>query len=784
MSNIQSTRPATYEDRRQLPIPDRAAPLNSSMYREEAQSVDLESTSRDHAGPNVVIVLLDDMGFGASSTYGGPCSMPTAERLAEAGLRYNRFHTTALCSPTRQSMMTGRNHHAVNMANITNLASSVPGYTSVRPNTAATLAEVLKHNGYATGAFGKMHQTPTWESSEAGPFDRWPTGEGFEKFYGFLQGEADQWNPVLHDGTVPVDRPDDPDYHLSADITDRAIDWVRMQSTFAPERPFFLYLSFGATHAPHHAPREWIEKYRGRFDEGWDAEREAIIARQKDLGVVPEVAELTRRHDEIPAWADLSETERAVAARLMEAYAGMAEHTDHQVGRLVDALEEFGELDDTLFFYILGDNGASGEGGEHGTINELASLNGVHHDLDDVVKRLDEVGTEHSYNHYPAGWAHAMNTPYQWTKQVASHWGGTRVGMVAHWPRGINGAGETRNDWRHVIDVYPTVLEALGLPIPEVVNGVEQQPVDGSSFAETFSRDVERDSVVQYFEMFGNRGIYVDGWSGCTKHMTPWYRTPDRPLEEDHWELYGPDDWTQARDLAAEYPEKLEALKRLFDEEAVKNRVYPIDDRRGTRFLASEAGRPELTRGRTSMRLYPSMTRMPDGVVPNVRNKSFTLDATVRFDPSVDDGALFSQGNRFGGWVVYVRDGRVHYAHNWLGTEMYDIASEPVDIGGEYVFTTRFTVDQGEGFGRGGTVVLLVDGKEVGSGRVDKTVPFVFGGTVDVGCDYGNGVVPGYGQPHGKYTGVIHYVDLEVFEDDDYQPTPPEVKQMIEEAQQ
>lgn len=785
MSDLRMTPPASYEERRRLPIPDRAAPVNTGIHREDGQAVGLGSSARDHAGPNVVIVLIDDMGFGASSTYGGPCAMPTADRLAADGLRYSRFHTTALCSPTRQSLMTGRNHHAVNMANITNLASDMPGYTSVRPNTAATLAEVLRHNGYATGAFGKMHQTPGWETSAAGPFDRWPTGEGFEKFYGFLHGETDQWNPILYDGTVPVDRPDDPDYHLSEDLTDRAIDWVRMRTTFTPDRPFFLYLSYGATHAPHHAPRSWIEKYRGRFDEGWDAEREAILARQKELGVVPEAAELTRRHDEIPAWADLDDTERMVAVRLMEAYAGMAEHTDHQVGRLVDALEETGQLDDTLFLYILGDNGASAEGGDHGTINEIASLNGVHHEFSDVLARVDEIGTEHSYNHYPAGWAHAMNTPYQWTKQVASHWGGTRVGMVAHWPRGIDGAGEVRDDWRHVIDIYPTILESLGLPIPESVNGVDQQPVDGASFAETFTRDTQRESgVVQYFEMFGNRGIYADGWSACTKHMTPWHRTPDRGLEDDLWELYGPGDWTQAHDLAAEHPEKLEELRQLFEHEAIRNHVYPIDDRRGARFLPDVAGRPDVTRGRTAMRLYRSMTRMPDGVVPSVQNKSFTLDVAVDFDPATDEGVLFSEGGRFAGWVVYVRDSTLHYAHNWLGTELYVVSSTSVPTAGEHTFSVAFTVDGGEDFGRGGTIVLSVDGSEVGRGHIEKTVPFIYGGTTDVGCDHGSGVISGYGQPQGKYTGVLRHVDIETFTDDDHRPVPPEVRQQIEETQQ
>ena len=782
MSNLKHTAPAPAEARKHLPIADEWGPVNTSRDLAGAQTVGLGSAARDHAGPNVLIVLLDDMGFGASSPYGGPCRMPTAERLAESGLRYTRFHTTALCSPTRQSLMTGRNHHAVNMAGITHMATSVPGYTSVRPNTAATLPEVLRLNGYATGAFGKMHQTPQWESTPAGPFDRWPTGEGFERFYGFLDGESDQYNPLLYDGPVPVEKPDDPDYHFSVDITDHAIDWVRMQNTLAPDRPFFCYLSFGATHAPHHAPQSWIEKYRGRFDAGWDAERERILASQQALGVVPEAAELTARHSEIPAWADLSDKERMVAARLMEAYAGFAEHTDHQVGRLLDALDGIDRLENTLVFYILGDNGASAEGGIHGTINEKASLNGVHHSLDEVIERLDEIGSETSFNHYPAGWAHAMDTPYQWTKQVASHWGGTRVGMIVHWPAGIEQEGGVRNDWRHVNDIYPTVLEALGLPVPETVAGVAQQRLDGTSMTDTFAADTVRESgVVQYFEMFGNRGIYADGWSACTKHGTPWSSADTPAFADDRWELYAPDDWTQVHDLAAQMPEKLRELKELFDREAVANKVYPLDDRRKQLFNPDIAGRPDLARGRLRMRLHPGMRRLPESAIPNVKNKSFAVTSAVTVGEGAD-GALLSQGDRFGGWLVHMVDGRPAYTHNYFSTEVFTVAAVDALAPGEHVLRMDFTVDEEPGFGRGGTVVLTVDGAEAARGRVPKAVPFIFSGTTDVGCDTGSGIISGYRRAQGGFTGDIEYVDVEIFPDAGALPTPPQKARQIAET--
>ncbi len=746
----------TDDTRQVLPQHDHAPRTTETLHVQDAEVGTIERRHAPRDAPHIVVVLLDDMGFGASSAFGGPCEMPVAERLAGEGLRYNRFHTTALCSPTRQSLMTGRNHHAVNMGTITNLATPVPGYSSVRPNTAATLAQVLRYNGYNTAAFGKMHQTPPWELSSSGPFDRWPTGEGFERFYGFMNGETDQWSPLLYEGTTPIDTPDRPGYHVTEDLVDQAIGWTRTQQTVTPDKPFFTYLSFGATHAPHHAPQEWIDKYRGRFDHGWDEQREQTLQRQKELGVVPEDCELTARHEQIPAWDDLDETSQRVAARLMEAYAGFAEHTDHHIGRYVDALEEIGALENTLFFYILGDNGASAEGGIHGALNEIASLNGIHDSAERVAEQLDEVGGPTTYNHYPAGWAHAMDTPYQWTKQVASHWGGTRVGMVAHWPQGVRHRGEVRSQWHHVIDVYPTVLEAAGLPIPAQVDGVPQQRVDGRSMVYSFDDPDTEHPTTQYFEMFGNRGIYHEGWSACTMHSYPWQeRHAELPaFEDDAWELYAPEDWSQAHDVAAQHPRRLAELQELFLEEARRNHVLPMDDRRVIRFNSELAGRPTVLEGRHSVRLFAGMTRINEGVIPNLNNTSHRVSASIEGrDP---EGVIIAQGGRFGGWAFHARDGHLVYTHNWLGRESYEVVSEAPLTEGAHEVGFHFDYDEGGEYGAGATVRLIVDGDPAGSGRVENTVPFHWGPTcANVGCDIGSGVTDGYAARQGRFNGSI-----------------------------
>jgi arylsulfatase A-like enzyme len=501
-----------------LPIPDQRYPgLITYDARDPDSSFSPIAPVRPPEGaPNELLVLLDDVGFGAGSAFGGPCEMPTAERVAAQGLKYTRFHTTALCSPTRAAMITGRNHHSVGMGHITENASAAPGHTSVRPNNMAPLPEILRLNGYATAHFGKCHEVPVWELSPAGPFDRWPApGNGFQHFYGFLGGETNQWYPVLHSDTTPIDQPAMPEdgYHLMPDLADNAIAWIRQNQSLGAGRPFFVYFAPGATHAPHHVPKEWADRYQGRFDQGWDRVREQTFARQKELGVIPQEADLTQRHQEIPAWDDMPEELKPVLARQMEVYAGFLSYADHHVGRVIDAIEELGELDNTLVIYIIGDNGASAEGSLNGTLNETNIANAPGMETPEYLREhIDELGTPRAYSHYAVGWAHAMDTPYQWTKQVASHWGGTRNGTVVQWLGGIQARSQVRNQFHHVIDVAPTILEAAGLPTPTQVHGITQEPMHGVSLAYSFDDGNAADRhETQYFEMMGNRGIYHRG---------------------------------------------------------------------------------------------------------------------------------------------------------------------------------------------------------------------------------------------------------------------------------
>jgi arylsulfatase A-like enzyme len=751
-----------------LPIPQAKSTPVTTLDARDAQAPPIHPLRAPSGVPNVVIVLIDDMGFGASSAYGGPCSMPVAERLAKNGLTYTRFHTTALCSPTRQALLTGRNHHSVNMAGITEIATSFPGYTSVRPDSAATIAQTLQLNGYSTAAFGKMHQTPVWETSASGPFDRWPTGDGFERFYGFLGGETNQWNPTLFDGISPVEPPEDPNYHFSEDMTTRTIAYVREQKAMTPDKPFFAYVSYGACHAPFHVPESYIAKYRGKFDQGWDAQREATFARQKQLGVIPHDSQLTERPKEIAAWDSLSEDQKRVGARLMEAYAGFADHTDAQVGRLVDALQQMGELENTLFLYILGDNGASAEGGPDGALNEIAALNGVPEKTADILPHLDAIGGPMTYPHYPVGWAHAMDTPYQWTKQVASHWGGTRNGMIVHWPARIKAKGEIRNQWCHVIDIVPTLLEAAKLPAPEFVDGIQQQPIEGTSIGYSFddARAGERHTT-QYFEMFCNRGIYHEGWVACTKHSTPWMFLAALPkFDDDVWELYAPNDWAQANNIAAQNPTKLKELQQLFLIEGAKYNVFPLDDRRVERLNSDLAGRPDLTAGRTTMTLHPGMTHMNENTVLNIKNKSHALTARFTVPDGKADGAIIVQGGRFGGWCLYLKEGVPAHCYNFFGfTHTYARGSQPL-AAGEHTLRYEFTYDGG-GVGKGGLGVLSVDGNKVGQARIERTVPFLFSADdlMDIGKDTGSPVTEDYGIPQGRFTGSIAWARIDIGKD-------------------
>ena len=733
--------------------------------------------------PNVLVVLVDDAGFAASSPFGGVIETPTAERLAAAGLRYSRFHTTALCSPTRQALLTGRNHHSVGMGGITEIATSAPGYTGVRPNTAAPLAEVLKLNGFSTAQFGKCHEVPVYETSPMGPFDAWPTGGGgFEHFFGFIGGETNQWHPALYEGTTPVEPWGSPEdgYHFTEDLTDHAIAWVRQQKSLVPDKPFFMYFAPGATHAPHHAPKDWIDRYRGRFDGGWDALRTEIFERQKALGVIPGDAELTARPADIPAWDDMADDLKPVLARQMEVYAGFMSHTDHHIGRVIDTLEDLGVLDDTLVYYIVGDNGASAEGTVNGTFNETLIFNGASalETPEFMASKVDLFGGPEAYNHYAVGWAHAMDTPYQWTKQVASHWGGTRNGTIIHWPNGFTARGEMRPQFCHVIDVAPTILEAAGLPAPTFVHGVQQMPLQGTSMVYSFDAgDAAERHTLQYFEMFVNRGIYHQGWTACTRHSTPWVIEPTPPIDDDVWELYGPDDWTQARNIANDNPAKLAELQRLFLIEAAKYNVLPLDDRRIERFNADLAGRPQLVKGNSQL-LYGGMGRLSENSVIVIKNKSHAVTANITVPERGADGVIVAQGGAFAGWSLYVKDSKPRYCYNTLGSCCPRSKATGALTPGDHQVRMEFAYDGG-GLAKGGTVTLYIDGDRVGDGRVDATVPLVFSGdeTTDLGRDTGTGVTPDYTTGDNAFTGRIHWVQIDIdenAEDLDHLITPEE----------
>jgi arylsulfatase A-like enzyme len=737
--------------------------------------------------PNVLIVLIDDVGFAASSVFGGPCNTPVAERLAAGGVKLNRFHTTALCSPTRQAMLTGRNHHSVGMGGITEIATSAPGLSSVRPKDKAPFPETLRLNGYSTAQFGKCHEVPVWETSPVGPFHQWPTGSGFEYFYGFLGGEANQYYPTLYEGTAPVEPPKSPEegYTLTQDLADRAITWVRQQKVLTSDKPFFMYFAPGATHAPHHVPKEWPAKYKGKFDDGWDVLREKILARQKELGVVPAEAQLTQRHAEIPAWDDMPADLKSVLARQMEIYAGFLEQTDHEVGRVIEALDDLGVLDDTLIFYILGDNGASAEGTPIGCFNEMTTLNGMAgvETAEFLLSKIDDFGTPQAYNHYAVGWAHALCTPYQWTKQIASHWGGTRNGTIVHWPNGFADKGKARNQFHHVIDIAPTILETAGLPAPIFVNGAQQAPLEGVSMLPMLrDADAPETHEVQYFEIMGNRGIYFQGWTAVTKHRTPWLEDAP-PLEQDVWELYGPDDWSQAHNLAVEMPDKLAELQRLWLIEAVKYNVVPLDDRSFERANPDLAGRPTLIHG-NSQRLFAGM-RVTEHCVVNVKNKSHTVTAELVVPETGARGVIITQGGSAGGWSLYAHEGRLKYCYNFFGINYYIVAADEPIAPGEHQVRTEFHYDGG-GLAKGGDVTLYYDGRPVGKGRVDQTEPMVYSAdeACDVGADSGSPASPDYGPSGNKFTGEINWVQIDIGGDSQDHLIPAEDRVKIAMAHQ
>lgn len=784
MSPQRDERPRTV-----LPIPDIQRP---GLTTYDAKDPDtrfppIQELRPPKGAPNILVILIDDVGFGASSAFGGPCRTPVAERLSGTGLKYTRFHTTALCSPSRQALLTGRNHHSCGMGGITEIATGSPGYCSVLPNTMSPIARTLKLNGYATAQFGKCHEVPVWQTSPAGPFDAWPTGGGgFEYFYGFIGGEAHQWYPSLYEGTSPIEVKKTPEegYHFMADMTDKCMGWIGQQKALIPDKPFFVYFAPGATHAPHHVPKEWADKYKGQFDKGWDKLRQETFERQKKLGVIPKDCQLTKRHKEIPAWDEMPEALKPVLRRQMEVYAGFLEYADHHVGRLLEHLQKLNLLEDTLVYYIFGDNGASAEGTLNGTFNEMINFNGAAaiETPEFLMARLDKLGGPESYNHYAVGWAHAMNTPYQWTKQVASHWGGTRNGTIVNWPKGIKAKGELRSQFHHVIDIAPTLLEAAGLPEPVSVNGVQQSPLEGVSMAYSFddAKAAERHET-QYFEMFGNRGIYHKGWTAVTRHKTPWLLVGEKTpaFDDDVWELYDTTkDWSQASDLAKKMPEKLHELQRLWLIEATKYKVLPLDDRGAERFNPDLAGRPVLIRGKSQI-LFGGMGRLSENSVISVKNKSHAVTAEVEVPDSGAEGVIITQGGNIGGWSLYAKDGKLKYCYNLLGVNYFYVEADSALPAGEHQVRMEFAYDGG-GLGKGGTASLFVDGKKVGAGKVAATAPMIFScdDGCDVGMDTGSPVSEDYESHGSEFSGRVKGVQIaidEASEETDHLIRPEEV---------
>ncbi len=729
--------------------------------------------------PNILLVLTDDVGFAASSPFGGPISTPAFDRLAKAGLRYTQFHTTALCSPTRAALLSGRNHHSTATGVIMELASGYPGYNSLMPKSAGTFAEVLKQNGYNTAWYGKNHNVPDWHTSQAGPFDLWPTGLGFEYFYGFIGGDANQWAPAIFENTMPIEPPhDQKDYHFDKDMADHLIARIRLLSSVAPQKPWLQYYAPGTAHAPHHAPKEWIAKFKGQFDQGWDKVREESFERQKKLGIVPANAKLTPRPAEIPAWDSVNAEQKRLYARMMEVYAAALAHADFQIGRILDAIEEMGETENTLVIYIMGDNGASAEGTPQGLLNEMAIMNGIPEDSKEVLRRMDELGGPMTYNHYPVGWAHAMDTPFQWTKQIASHFGGTRNGMVISWPARIKDKGGIRTQFHHVIDIYPTVLEAAGVQSPSVLNGVPQKPVEGASMVYSFD-DAKAPSArrTQYFEMFANRAIYHDGWVACTTPaVAPWVMGNAPSVDEYKWELYNvAEDFSEAVNLADKEPGRLRELQDLFWIEAAKHNVLPLDNSKVERFDVKL--RPSLTRGRSVFTYYDGQTRIPEGGAPDFKNKSWRIGADVEIPRSGAEGMIVTQGGRFNGFGLYLLGGKPVFHYNLVGVARYSVAGPEKLAPGKHVIMVDFKY--AGGLGKGGTATITVDDKQVAQGRIERTIPFRMSldETLDIGEDTGTPVSEDYHVPF-KFTGKLNRVLVRLTDS----PLSPEDEEQIRRA--
>jgi arylsulfatase len=709
----------------------------------------------------VVVILIDDMGFGASEAFGGPVSTPTMDNLAANGLKYNRFHTTALCSPSRVCLLTGYNHHSNNMGSIAETATTFPGNTSIRPQTITPMAEVLRQNGYNTAAFGKYHETPPWEISMVGPQDRWPTRSGFEKFYGFIGGETNQWAPLVYDGTTLVELPEDPNYHFTVDMTNQAISWVRSQKALAPDKPFFMYFAPGATHAPHHVPKAWAEKYKGKFDGGWDKLREMTLERQIKLGLVPAGTKLAPKPEAIKDWEKLSADEKKLFTRQMEVYAGFAEQTDYEVGRLIETIKELGVMDNTMIVFIAGDNGASAEGQMNGMFSEMTYFNAVPETVEGMLKHYDDWGGPSTYPHFSAGWAVALDAPFSYTKQVSSDFGGTRNGMIIQFPNGIKAKGEVRSQFSHLIDIAPTVYEVTHIPSPKMVNGIQQDPIEGTSLAYTFNDATAPERhTVQYFEMFGNRGIYQDGWFARTIHRAAWEMKPRADLKDDKWELYNTlVDFSLANDLASQNADKLKAMQELFMQQAEKYHVLPLDDRLLERTNAALMGRPTVMGDRKTVTYGEGMKGMGPDVFIDLRNTSYTITSEIATDAN-GNGVIVCQGGRFGGLAFYMKNGKPAFSYNYLGLESTQIIADQALKPGNYKLVYEFKYD-GDGPGKGGVGTIYVNDKKVAEKRLEKTQPGIFSvdDMADIGADDGTPVAD-YGKS-SKFMGKINYVTIE-----------------------
>ncbi|MCD9574931.1 arylsulfatase [Flavobacterium soyae] len=764
LSPISAQEKDTKEAQNKLPYSDPVFKGKIGKTYKESTAVWPEIPKAATGAPNVVIVLLDDVGFGQTSTFGGLIPTPNLDKLASEGLKYNRFHTTAICGPSRAALLTGRNHHDAGNGFLMEWATGFPNYSTMIPKAAATMGEVLKDNGYSTWWYGKNHNTPDWETSVAGPFDRWPTGLGFDYFYGFNAGEAHQYYPVIFENTLPIEPAKSPEegYHLLTDMTDRAISKMKYSKSVSPNKPFFMYFAPGGMHAPHHVTKEWRDQFKGKFDMGWEKYREEVFENQKRMGIIPPDTKLTPKPDWVPAWETLNDKQKKVYNALFENYAGYFAFTDHEVGRLLEAIKELPDAENTLVIYIVGDNGASSEGGPDGTLDEIKSLSGMNASLDDIIKDLDKLGGPETEPHYPVGWAWAGNTPFQWVKQVASHLGGSRNPMVISWPARIKHDDKPRDTFLHLIDVAPTVYEAAHVTMPEYVNGIKQIPLEGKSFLPTFTDNAYKGRTEQYFEILSNRSIYEDGWKANAQHTLPW-RQDVAPgnWDNDKWELYNLNtDFSEANDLAAKMPDKLTEMKKKFDQAAVKYHIYPLDDRGVARALIPKPSPPGLDPKTTHFVYYPGAVRLPETASPAIKNRSWTITAAITGNVQKTNGVIIAAGGVSAGITLYVKDGIPVFDYNYYGKHTI-IKSQKV-LGKEPETIVLDFNYAGGGMGKGAELILKVNGQEAGKAKMDATVFARFGAdTFGIGEDSGQPVTFDY-KPPFKFNGTIEKVAIDL----------------------